>query len=63
LQGLYALVYDINTANETWEWVDFKEVHDLFLCGHSDNSSHFRTYQVFYGFNIGPKNHLSSKYF
>jgi hypothetical protein len=30
LQDVYALVYDINTANETWEWVDFKEVHDLF---------------------------------
>lgn len=29
MQDLYALVYDINTANETWEWVDFKEVHDL----------------------------------
>ncbi|CAM0950840.1 unnamed protein product [Alopecurus aequalis] len=25
-KGLYALVYDINTANETWEWVDFKEM-------------------------------------
>ncbi|XP_021308912.1 protein EMSY-LIKE 3 isoform X2 [Sorghum bicolor] len=24
--GLYALVYDINTANETWEWVDLKEM-------------------------------------
>ncbi|XP_015651073.1 protein EMSY-LIKE 3 isoform X1 [Oryza sativa Japonica Group] len=22
----YALVYDINTADETWEWVDFKEM-------------------------------------
>lgn len=26
LQGRHALVYDINTANETWEWVDLKEV-------------------------------------
>ncbi|KAJ1288544.1 hypothetical protein BS78_02G097000 [Paspalum vaginatum] len=24
--GLYALVYDMNTANETWEWVDLKEM-------------------------------------
>jgi hypothetical protein len=31
LQGLYALVYDINTANETWEWVDLKEVHRCYL--------------------------------
>ncbi|KAK3132442.1 hypothetical protein QOZ80_6AG0521630 [Eleusine coracana subsp. coracana] len=23
---LYALVYDMNTANETWEWVDLKEM-------------------------------------
>ncbi|XP_039815872.1 protein EMSY-LIKE 1-like isoform X5 [Panicum virgatum] len=23
---LYALVYDMNTAHETWEWVDFKEM-------------------------------------
>lgn len=26
-QGRHALVYDINTANETWEWVDLKEVN------------------------------------
>ncbi|XBH69384.1 protein EMSY-LIKE 3 isoform X1 [Aegilops tauschii subsp. strangulata] len=25
-KDVYALVYDINTANETWEWVDFKEI-------------------------------------
>lgn len=25
-QGQHALVYDINTARETWEWVDIKEV-------------------------------------
>ncbi|KAL5223043.1 hypothetical protein ABZP36_027756 [Zizania latifolia] len=25
-QGRYALVYDINTSDETWEWVDFKEI-------------------------------------
>jgi hypothetical protein len=55
LQGLYALVYDINTANETWEWVDFKEVHDHFLCGHSDNSSHFCTSRCFIVFNVGPR--------
>ncbi|KAL6863806.1 hypothetical protein ACP4OV_016709 [Aristida adscensionis] len=24
--GLYALLYDMNTANETWEWVDLKEM-------------------------------------
>ncbi|XVE75709.1 hypothetical protein DITRI_Ditri12bG0114400 [Diplodiscus trichospermus] len=24
--GRHALVYDINTANETWEWVDLKEI-------------------------------------
>ncbi|XP_058070852.1 protein EMSY-LIKE 3-like isoform X2 [Magnolia sinica] len=24
--GLHALVYDINTANETWEWVNIKEI-------------------------------------
>ena len=27
-QGRHALVYDINTANETWEWVNLKEVRD-----------------------------------
>lgn len=31
LQGRHALVYDINTANETWEWVDLKEVSLYFL--------------------------------
>ncbi|KAG8087090.1 hypothetical protein GUJ93_ZPchr0010g9064 [Zizania palustris] len=25
-KGRYALVYDINTSDETWEWVDFKEI-------------------------------------
>lgn len=25
-QGRHALVYDINTTNETWEWVNLKEV-------------------------------------
>lgn len=25
-KDLYALVYDINTAHETWEWVDLKEM-------------------------------------
>ncbi|GLT44713.1 hypothetical protein SLA2020_185970 [Shorea laevis] len=24
--GRHALVYDINTPNETWEWVDLKEI-------------------------------------
>lgn len=28
LQGRHALIYDKNTANETFEWVDFKEVCD-----------------------------------
>ncbi|GMY16137.1 protein EMSY-LIKE 3 [Fagus crenata] len=26
VEGLHALVYDINTANETWEWVNLKEI-------------------------------------
>lgn len=26
-QGRHALVYDINTPNETWEWVDLNEVN------------------------------------
>ncbi|KAF7837127.1 protein EMSY-LIKE 3 isoform X1 [Senna tora] len=25
-EGRYALVYDMNTANETWEWVNLKEI-------------------------------------
>ncbi|XP_020406862.1 protein EMSY-LIKE 3 isoform X2 [Zea mays] len=25
-KDIYTLVYDINTADETWEWVDFKEM-------------------------------------
>ncbi|XP_077254141.1 protein EMSY-LIKE 3-like isoform X2 [Tasmannia lanceolata] len=25
-EGLHALVYDINTTNETWEWVNLKEI-------------------------------------
>ncbi|CAN8299549.1 unnamed protein product [Cochlearia groenlandica] len=25
-EGLHALVYDINTGNETWEWVNLKEI-------------------------------------
>jgi len=25
-KDVYALVYDMNTAHETWEWVDFKEM-------------------------------------
>ena len=27
LQDLHALVYEMNTENETWEWVDLKEVY------------------------------------
>ncbi|KAL1199102.1 Protein EMSY-LIKE 3 [Cardamine amara subsp. amara] len=26
VEGLHALVYDINTGNETWEWVNLKEI-------------------------------------
>ncbi|KDP25135.1 hypothetical protein JCGZ_22670 [Jatropha curcas] len=26
VEGRHALVYDINTANETWEWVNLKEI-------------------------------------
>uniref|UniRef100_A0A2P2LJZ3 Protein EMSY-LIKE 3 isoform X1 n=1 Tax=Rhizophora mucronata TaxID=61149 RepID=A0A2P2LJZ3_RHIMU len=26
IEGRHALVYDMNTANETWEWVDLKEI-------------------------------------
>ncbi|KAL0843018.1 hypothetical protein Bca101_016263 [Brassica carinata] len=26
VEGLHALVYDISTANETWEWVNLKEI-------------------------------------
>ncbi|XP_031379203.1 protein EMSY-LIKE 1 isoform X2 [Punica granatum] len=26
VEGRHALVYDIHTANETWEWVDLKEI-------------------------------------
>ncbi|KAF5725498.1 hypothetical protein HS088_TW23G00221 [Tripterygium wilfordii] len=26
VEGLHALVYDINTADETWEWVNLKEI-------------------------------------
>ncbi|XP_073003796.1 protein EMSY-LIKE 3-like isoform X1 [Typha latifolia] len=26
VEGLHALVYDINTQNETWEWVNLKEI-------------------------------------
>ncbi|KAF5735743.1 protein EMSY-LIKE 3 isoform X3 [Tripterygium wilfordii] len=26
VEGLHALVYDINTAGETWEWVNLKEI-------------------------------------
>ncbi|KAL3537299.1 hypothetical protein ACH5RR_000665 [Cinchona calisaya] len=26
IEGLHALVYDINTANETWEWVNLSKI-------------------------------------
>lgn len=32
LQGRHALVYDMNSTNETWEWVNLKEVYILFSC-------------------------------
>ena len=41
VDGRHALVYDMNTPNETWEWVDLKEVlsfviqlatHSCFIC-------------------------------
>ncbi|CAL5414852.1 unnamed protein product [Camellia sinensis] len=28
VEGRHALVYDISTADETWEWVNLKEVKD-----------------------------------
>lgn len=30
LQGRHALIYDMNTAHETFEWVDLKEVRLMF---------------------------------
>ena len=27
MQGRHSLVYDMNQAHETWEWVDLKEVN------------------------------------
>ncbi|KAF8398493.1 hypothetical protein HHK36_017422 [Tetracentron sinense] len=36
VEGRHALVYDINTKNETWEWVNLKEVN-LMLCLHGKN--------------------------
>lgn len=32
VQGRHALVYDIHTTNETWEWVDLKEVGCNLIC-------------------------------
>ncbi|KAJ8527527.1 hypothetical protein K7X08_014978 [Anisodus acutangulus] len=29
VDGRHALVYDINTPNETWEWVDLKEIRSV----------------------------------
>ncbi|KAJ7971453.1 Protein EMSY-LIKE 3 [Quillaja saponaria] len=41
-EGRHALVYDINTANETWEWVDLKEIspEDLQWEGDDTGISH-----------------------
>jgi len=32
VQGRHALVYDIHSTNETWEWVDLKEVGCNLIC-------------------------------
>ncbi|MED6203890.1 hypothetical protein PIB30_003628 [Stylosanthes scabra] len=40
--GRHALVYDINTANETWEWVDLKEESEKSLkCSSIDHTSNY----------------------
>ncbi|XP_059646379.1 protein EMSY-LIKE 1-like isoform X4 [Cornus florida] len=36
VEGRHALVYDIHTANETWEWIDLKEVEKVFNSSHLD---------------------------
>ncbi|XP_057982518.1 protein EMSY-LIKE 3 isoform X2 [Malania oleifera] len=41
-EGRHALVYDIRTANETWEWVDLKEIspEDIRWVGEDPGISH-----------------------
>ncbi|KAL3599755.1 hypothetical protein D5086_007673 [Populus alba] len=36
VEGRHALVYDINTGDETWEWVNLKEVEKVFGASHPD---------------------------
>ncbi|MED6171103.1 hypothetical protein PIB30_037580 [Stylosanthes scabra] len=46
--GRHALVYDINTANETWEWVDLKEESEKSLkCSSIDNT--FNYVKMYFG--------------
>ncbi|KAK8543341.1 hypothetical protein V6N12_015896 [Hibiscus sabdariffa] len=42
VEGRHALVYDINTANETWEWVNLKEIspEDIRWEGNDPGISH-----------------------
>lgn len=42
VEGRHALVYDINTPNETWEWVDLKEIppEDIRWDGEDPNISY-----------------------
>lgn len=41
-EGLHALVYDMNSANETWEWVNLKEIspEDILWEGEDPGISH-----------------------
>ncbi|XP_039026283.1 protein EMSY-LIKE 1-like [Hibiscus syriacus] len=43
-EGRHSLVYDINTGNETWEWVDLKEIppHDIKWDGEDPGISYRR---------------------
>jgi hypothetical protein len=49
VQGLHALVYDMGTAQETWEWVNLKEVNLILnllvvhnsSCSHEEQLTHF----------------------
>ncbi|XP_059646377.1 protein EMSY-LIKE 3-like isoform X2 [Cornus florida] len=42
VEGRHALVYDIHTANETWEWIDLKEIppEDILWEGECPGRSH-----------------------
>ncbi|KAL3537297.1 hypothetical protein ACH5RR_000663 [Cinchona calisaya] len=46
VEGRHALVYDINTANETWEWVNLSEIspEDIQWEGEDPVISHHRGY-------------------